>query len=546
MAHTITLTDNDEPSDGVIIKLKDSAGMDLSELGENAAETTVTVTAELNRGTLNSDVTVTFGALGGSGTGTATRLTDYAVTDEGGTDITTPAAVTISAGEFEASTKIKITPVEDNIDEGTGENIEFTAALTGALTGNATPATLRIDDNDTAFTIILLTLDADPDTLSVDTSIREDHTGEATVEVTARVAGIKTHDTATVVPVQVGEVASPRRDATPSLNATSGDYTLKDFAGNAPSSVTLPISLGSITIPAGMSEATASFKIDPRDDEVFDGTYAEPDEYVRIEAGTLSGFTVQGTELRIVESDNPTITLSVDTSTDDGVQTTVPETAGTHNVSVTMTLDHGARSVPTDVAISFDGMAERGACATAGNDYNAATRTVTIPANQPSHTFSLLILVCHDQVTETTADETIIINGAVSDFDVNGATFTIEDNDSESTSLTITATPSPIRRGPHRHADRHRQGHARRRHPGERQRDRDVRSDDRRHTGRGHQQRRLHLHPGQARQHHDPVGQPVGLRPRSTSTPATTTSTRTTRPSSSAPAPRGTTPPAAP
>ena len=88
--------------------------------------------------------------------------------------------------------------------------------------GNATPATLRINDNDTASTTVNLTVSP--------AAVDEDHSGEATVTVTATVSGQKSHDTDTVVPVRIVAVTSPTRGATPSASTSSGDYTLKDFA----------------------------------------------------------------------------------------------------------------------------------------------------------------------------------------------------------------------------------------------------------------------------------------------------------------------------
>ena len=259
--------------------------------------------------------------------------------------------------------------------------------------------------------------------------------------------GTKTHNSDTTVPVRVIAVSGAKRGATPSASSSSGDYTLKNFAGTAVSDVTLPITLGDITIPAGMSSASASFKIDPRDDSEFEGTHSDAHEYIRISSGIpAGGFTVTAVDLELTENDNPTITFTVDADkTAAGTQASVPESAGQRTVSVTMTLNEGTRSTPTSVMISYGGTATRGACTTGGTgpDYNAATRTVTIAAGQASRTFDLPITVCDDLVTETTA-ETIKINGAATGFDVTGTQIAIDDNDAESTALTITASPSPL------------------------------------------------------------------------------------------------------
>ena len=432
---TIALNDDDMVSTGVVITLSQGS-VALSNLDEDAGETTVTVTAELNDGELGSDVTVTFADLTGDADPGGV---DYTAADADDNSVTKPAALTITAGEVEASTTIKITPNDDDIDEGTGENIIFGAALTGGLTGSATSATLRIRDNDSAQNVVNLSVSP--------AKVSEGHSGEATVTVTATVPGDKTHETATVVPVRVVAVTSPKRGATASADAATGDYRLKNFAGTLVSNVTLPITLGSITIPAGMSSATATFRVDPRDDSDFEGTGSDAHEYIRIGAGTVTGFTVNHADLELTENDNPTITITVDTSSDSGVQTSVPEGAGTRSLSVTLTLGEGARTSATRVAISFAGDAVSGTCPADKSeniDYSASTPTVSIPANQSSHTFSLPITVCDDLLTETSANETVTINGASAGFDVTGATITIDDNDSESDTLTISVSPGSI------------------------------------------------------------------------------------------------------
>ena len=433
---TITLEDDDAASNAVRLKLSTDSVDDLRQLSEAAGETEVTVTAELNDGTLGSPVTVTFADL----SGTATRGTDYTAKNASNADVAKPATLIIASGSVSASTTIKINPTDDDIDEG-NERIDFTAMLTGALTGSATDVALSIGDNDTAVKIIHLAVSP--------TEVSEGHSGEETITVTAALQpNTATFPTATVVAVNIVETPAGTSAATPSASSSSGDYTLKDFAGTAVTDVTLSstqsISLGSITIPAATDRATATFKIDPRDDSNFEGTEDDAHEYIRI-GGVLSGFAVNHTDLEITENDKPVISLSVDADPNTGgTQRSVSEGAGSRNLSVTMTLLEGARRTPTAVAINFTGStATRGACSTAGNDFSASTVTKTIPANQASSTFALPVTVCDDKITETTA-ENIAIGGTATGFDVTGTVVPIDDNDVASTSLTITATPSPL------------------------------------------------------------------------------------------------------
>ena len=212
-AATLTINDDDVPSTSWTLTVSPTS------LREAAGSTDVTLTAKLDGGALGSNVTVTFGALGGSGTATAA---DYAVTDEGGTAITTPAAVTITAGQTEATRTIKITPVDDDLDESNGtpsrpdETIEFSGTATGGLTSTET-ATLTITDDDTASTNIRLSVDTDSAAGDQDDIGEGD--GETTVTVTATVTGRATHLVDRTVAVQV--VSAPG-GATPSAQRHLG------------------------------------------------------------------------------------------------------------------------------------------------------------------------------------------------------------------------------------------------------------------------------------------------------------------------------------
>ena len=212
------------------------------------------------------------------------------------------------------------------------------------------------------------------------------------------------------------------------------------------SNVTLPISLGSITIPAGALSASESFKIDPRNDSDYEGTESDDHEYIRVGAGTVTGFTVNAVNLEITEDDNPSITISVDADPNTPeAQDSVPESAGARTMSVTLTLDHGARSSPTSVAISFAGTATRGTCSgdNGPSDYTATPQSVTIPPTRP-RTPSTCRSPCARTVAPSRPGQTIIINGAATGFDVTDDTVTITDDDSASTSLSISASPSPL------------------------------------------------------------------------------------------------------
>ena len=103
-------------------------------LGEDDAETTVTVTATLNGGTLPSDTVVTIGTLSGG----ATEDTDYTAT--------ALASITIRANSSTGSGTLKITPIDDSVVEG-----DETITIPGTTTVSGlsvTSATVTLTDDD--------------------------------------------------------------------------------------------------------------------------------------------------------------------------------------------------------------------------------------------------------------------------------------------------------------------------------------------------------------------------------------------------------------
>ena len=243
---TITLSDNDTASTSWTLSLSPTS-VDEPRQCRLESATSVTVTATLDGGTLTSAVTVTL-SVGGTSTATRGSTDDYTAASalgDGTVDIT------IAAGSKSASTSISVTALHDTLDEGTGETIVFSGVAAGGLTTTET-ATLTIDDNDTASTDI---------SLSTNPASVNEGGSETTVTVTATLAGAATHTVDRTVAVEVVSVSG---GATPSLDATSGDYRLKKFDDMAPSSVTLPISLGDITIPAGSSSGSADVQGDPQ------------------------------------------------------------------------------------------------------------------------------------------------------------------------------------------------------------------------------------------------------------------------------------------
>ena len=285
-------------------------------MGDADGNVVVEVTATLDGGTRDEAVTVTLSVGTAStakrGTGSGDDYTaDAKLGDTGDNSVD----ITIPAGEIDGEFTFKFNPENDTFDEGDGsaEHPYETVVITGSASAATTPATtigvtdavLEIEDDDTASTAISLVVDTDAVADDNQSSIGEGDS-ETAVKVTARLSGSGTYETDQAVAVQV--VASPSGGATPSADASSGDYRLKNFADSAVGNVTLPISLGSITIPAGSLEQSATFKVIPRDDEDPEGG-----ESIRVD-GLLAGFTVAHADIDFVDNDLPVIALRLGVS----------------------------------------------------------------------------------------------------------------------------------------------------------------------------------------------------------------------------------------
>ena len=110
--------------------------LDPTSVAEGAGETTVTVTGTLNGATRSSDTPVAVSV----DSGTATAGTDF--------DTVSNFTLTILANEESATATFRLTPTDDNVDEG-----DETLTVSGTTDGlTVDSATLEITDNDTAST----------------------------------------------------------------------------------------------------------------------------------------------------------------------------------------------------------------------------------------------------------------------------------------------------------------------------------------------------------------------------------------------------------
>ena len=257
----LTIADDDTVSTRLDLSLNPST------VSEAAAPTEVVVTGSLDAGARTSDtvVTVTVGAF----TDTATQGLDYA-------NVST-LRITVPANETTGQTMFTLSPDNDAIAEG-AETISVTGRTNGL---NVEPAVLTLSDNDAASRIV--TLSVAPASVSED--VPEDVTVTAALD-----AGARAEDTAVRLTVgAAGDTAVP-----------GTDYE--------------PVSERTLTILSGETGGTATFLLEPLDNDSADGartlsvtgstTVAE----LRIEPAT-------GAKVALEDDDSPALLVTPDTLT---------------------------------------------------------------------------------------------------------------------------------------------------------------------------------------------------------------------------------------
>ena len=368
---TLTLTDDDMASTAIVLAL------DRVSVGEGDGETTVTVTASLDMGARTAATEVMVSVAGN----TAIAGTDFTAVE--------PRTVTILAGQTSTSTTFTFTPIQDETAEG-DETVTVSGGATGLTAGTAT---LTLTDDDMASTAITLTLDPP--------SVNED-AGATEVTVTASLdMGARTEAT----------------DVTVSVAGTTA-IAGTDFMAVEPRTV---------TILAGQTSTSTTFTLTPTDDNV-----AEGEETLTV-SGSATDLTAGTATLTLTDDDmeSTAITLTLDTPS-------VNEDAGATEVTVTASLDMGARTEATDVTVSV-----AGTTAIAGTDFMAVEpRTVTILAGQTSTSTTFSLTPTDDNVAE--GEETLTVSGSATDLTAGTATLTLIDDDMESTAITLTLDPPSV------------------------------------------------------------------------------------------------------
>ncbi len=168
-------------------------------------------------------------------------------------------------------------------------------------------------------------------------------------------------------------------------------------------------------------------------------------------SGAPAGFTVLGQEYLIYDDDG--VVLSVDTSSESGVQSTLAEGASGSGVTVSGGFRDGTTSSSigsaTVVTLSAAGRASPGAGVAGSGDLSYAPstpNTITFPATSltPSGTATLTgLTVTDDTVVE--GPETFTVGGSSDVGDAMGAEVTIVDDD---TDITLSVSPEEVVEGP--------------------------------------------------------------------------------------------------
>ena len=354
-----------------------------AQVREDAGATTVRVTAALDGGAREEDtaVSVTVGSPGDS----AVEGTDYATVP----DLT----LTIDAGETAAETTFRLNPTDNDAVEGAK-----TITVAGRSAGLAVRATsLTLNDDDVESTQVTLTLDP----LEVGESVRS-----RTVRVTGTLDG-GARPTPTVVAVTVGSGSD---------TATEGE----DYA---------EVPALELTIPAHRTEGTVTFALRPTNDRTAEGT-----ETISVR-GDVAGLAVAPAELALADDDVESTRLTLTPS-----PSRVSEAAAPTEVSVTASLDAGARTTDSTVTVT---VGASGDSATEGSDYAfVSTRALTIPANETSGQTTFTLRPQNDAIAE--GAETITVGGRASGLAVEPATLTLSDDDRASRVVTLSVAPASV------------------------------------------------------------------------------------------------------
>ena len=323
----------------------------------------------------------------------------------------TAASGTVAIPAGDRSATFTVSTTGDTLVEGAET---FVVVLEEATVGNSSPPEMvplgvtkaegAISDDDTAPTGLTIS--------SVSHTQVDEDAGATDIMVTVALDGTTQFTVDTPVTVEMIDRPGVQNNATLGV-----DYTA---------------TTANVTIPAGQSSVTATITLTPVDD-----TLSEADEIARLSAKSTVFAGSTGKGVKIVDNDVEPgeVMLTVDPDN-------VSESASALQLTVTGTLA-GVSSRVEDTVVSLEFADDT---ATAGDDYQSATATLTIPAGEMSATTVMTLEVLDDDIAE--GDETLQVTGTVpGTITATPADVVIEDDDQEPTSISLLATTGPISEG---------------------------------------------------------------------------------------------------
>ena len=326
---TVTVDDDEFASTGLLLSAN------IKEVLESAGATTITVTATLNRGARLSDTPVTVSV--GGGWSTAIAGTDFVAVND--------FTVTIAAGTLSQTATFTLEPTDDDVDEGYFESVAVSATSTvSALSSVIGTAVNILDDDDRGVTVSEESL-----------TVNEGSTGTYTVVLDSEPTGDVT--------------------VTPSRSSGDADVTVSGALTFTPDNWS---SAQAVTV-------SAAEDLDANDDTA------------------VIDHTVSGGDYGPVTAQTVTVTVDDDEFASTGLLLSanikeVLESAGATTITVTATLNRGARLSDTPVTVSVGG---GWSTATSGTDFVAVNDfTVTIAAGTLSQTATFTLEPTDDDVDE--------------------------------------------------------------------------------------------------------------------------------------------------
>ena len=372
-----------------------NTGGDQTSVGEGVTGRTVAVRAEWANSAVQLENSLVIPVTVSAGTA---ESGDYSVTGSS-FNVTLPGA-----GAAASSSSFTLTVNDDNV---AGEIDALSVG--GTLAGyTITAASLALGDSDSKPASIALSIATDHQTAN--DSVAEGTDGAVTVTASFPAAGAVL-ETALSVPVVIGQGTTDGAD----------DYTVSSSSFN-------------VSIPAGSHSGTADFTLTAKDDEVADGA-----ETVSVEGGTLTGYAITATKVKIIDTDvaPSVINLTIDTSSASGVQTSVGEGVSGRSVRVWAAFPDG--SAVLESAVTVPVVVRRGTAEASDYSVDDDTFNVTIGAGtRRSATAGTFSLTTEDDDVSAETDVLSVGGGTLSGYAINPASLTITDGDVAPTSVTLT------------------------------------------------------------------------------------------------------------